>query len=396
MRILFQSLTVLASLTLLTQCSSTGAATAGGADATTRDLTGTVSAGGLIAPSVSRSVVGKTTQLACSDVKLCCVGYAGGAPTVAALTETTGGDCTFTVTLPLNSFRFCALFGGADADSNSCPDTYMGGLGCTVGSNFAGALPIFADADDSTDAIDGGTLTVASGRVTASSDLCAQVDQDDDGTADTADTDEDGDGISDESDPYNDSGYSDYIDDYDADDDGTPDIYEDSWDDYADFDEDGIPNFAEEDIDDDGTANDDDTDDDGDGISDEEDTDDDGDGTADADESTDTDGDGIPDAFDDDADAGDSTGDDDGSSSLPAVSCTAVSDCSVDFETDYPAFSGAQYSESSFSCVENTCLYNCAEHAATFSNLTQEECEAEFTGNGFSCLHGTCQVYPTE
>lgn len=221
-----------------------GAVTRGASGGSTRDISGTISQSSLSNLTLrSKNQAGltvtlKSQSLSCTDVEVCCAGYDGSTSAAAV-----GSDCTFALSLPLDSFCYCALFTGADADGDGCGDEYVASLGCSEGG-YSGAIPIFADDDDSTDAIDLGTSTVQGSRVVAQNDPCSQVDSDDDGTSDESDTDDDGDGTLDTNDFAGDDGCL-QADEFDGDDNNIPDIFESDWADLADADADDIPDFCD-------------------------------------------------------------------------------------------------------------------------------------------------------
>lgn len=262
------------------------------ANATTRGMTGSLSSGTFAALKGSNK---SAVAASCSGVQLSCVNYAG-----TATTADVAADCSFSITLTLNSFYYCGFF--VEASSS-----FLGTLGCEENSAFAAALPIFADTSGGTDAINAGSgLAFSSGQVAAST-ICQQVDQDGDGLSDADDTDDDGDTVGDSSDSFNESGCE-TADTYDSDGDNIPDIFEALWASLVDADSDNIPNFCDFDVD-------------GDGLDNDADSDDDGDGTID---SSDTDilGDGVVDSGDQDHD---------GVDDMHATSCSLTS-CSNDFE----------------------------------------------------------------
>lgn len=218
---------------VMVACGSSGTATD---TTTTRGITGTISA-----PSITTAVNAKALSkatLACTDLEVCCAGYTGALSVVDV-----DASCNFTIGLPLESFCYCAVFTGADADSDGCGDTYVGSLGCAA-RGYSGAIPIFAAADDSTDAISFGTVTLEGQTFAASSDPCAVVDSDNDGTNDTSDTDDDGDGTADDEDAAWSGGCL-SADQNDSDDDDIPDIYESAWDDLSDADGDNVADFCD-------------------------------------------------------------------------------------------------------------------------------------------------------
>ncbi len=275
----------------------------GGSTATstteTRNITGTVSASTLTT-SLSKGL-GKAA-LSCTDVEVCCTGYTSSTPTVAAVDS----NCEFTVALPLESFCFCGIFTGTDADSDGCGDTYVGSLGCAA-RGYGGALPIYAAADGSTSEIDLGTTTQQGQTFVTENDFCASVDTDDDGTADATDTDDDGDSIADDADAAASGGCYD-ADEFDSDDDNIPDIFQSVWSDLTDSDSDDVPDFCDITTD------------------------------CDADEE-DTDGDCIPDAEascddDDDADGFDDCFDCDSSDATVGLDCYEDIFCALDLDGD--------------------------------------------------------------
>ena len=202
-----------------------GTTGSGGSSGATRGITGTVSASSLQSvrlKSSTQALTLKRQALACTDVSVCCGGYDG-----TLLVAEVASDCTFNLDLPLENFCYCALFSGADDDNNDCPDNYIASLGCTE-NGYGGAIPIFADADDTTDDIDLGTGDIQGSNVVATGNPCAQVDQDNDGTADDTDTDDDGDDVADAGDFQNDIGCIN-ADRFDSDGDEVPDIFEGLW-----------------------------------------------------------------------------------------------------------------------------------------------------------------------
>lgn len=210
----------------------------GGTSSSTRSLTGTVSA-----EVVTTSVNAKTAQvekatLTCTDLQVCCAGY-DGKITAAKVDE----NCNFTVPLPLETFCYCGFFSGTDSDSDGCKDTYAGSLGCAA-RGYSGALPIFQAADDATSAISLGTLSLQGQTFVPATDPCAQVDSDNDGTADSTDSDDDGDGVADSTDAAWSGGCL-TADDYDGNSDNIPDIFQSAWDDLADADGDNSPDFCD-------------------------------------------------------------------------------------------------------------------------------------------------------
>lgn len=202
-------------------CGGGSAGGGGGTTPTTRALSGSVSAASLTALRLAGA---KSQALACADVTVCCASYSGG-----LVTKSVDASCNFSLDLPLNNFCYCGLFTGADADGNGCPDQEVGSLGCAE-NGYSGAIPIFPDANDGTDAIDLGTGDLEGQKlvVNATGNPCAQVDQDNDGTADSGDSDDDGDGTADSDDDTNSIGCEN-LDEFDSDSDGTPDIYEESF-----------------------------------------------------------------------------------------------------------------------------------------------------------------------
>lgn len=301
--------------------SGAGGCGGGGGSGASRGITGTLSASSLQSvrlKSATQALTLKRQAVACGDVSVCCGGYDG-----TLLVTEVGSDCTFTLDLPLENFCYCALFTGDDADDNECPDDYIASLGCSE-NGYGGAIPIFADADDTTDAIDLGTGDVQGSNVVATGNPCAQVDQDDDGTADSDDTDDDEDGTADAGDFQNAIGCIN-ADRFDSDGDEVPDIYEGLWSSeiqalkvrgpksqldtfFEDSDDDDVPDFCDADF----ACEPDEDDNDGDCIPDEFDGCDD-----------DEDADGVPFCVDcDDAD------------SASTVECYADDFCDIDSDQD--------------------------------------------------------------
>lgn len=196
-------------------CGGGGGTTPAG---TTRNMTGTIAANSL----AGLHLKGKRQTLACTDLQVCCAGYDGS----LAVTEVEA-DCTFTLALPLNNFCYCDVFTGSDDDGNGCKETFVASLGCSE-DGYSGAIPIFADDDDSVDDISIGTGTVEGRKVVSTEDPCAQVDEDDDGTSNEGDTDDDGDGSLDSEDDFNEFGCEN-ADEFDSDDDDVPDIFQLIW-----------------------------------------------------------------------------------------------------------------------------------------------------------------------
>ncbi|MBI2068301.1 MAG: hypothetical protein HYT77_09855 [Deltaproteobacteria bacterium] len=302
-------------LVSLQGCGSSGTAGA------TRAMTGSVSASSLQSvrlKSPHQALTIKKATLACGDVSVCCSGYDG---TVSV--KKIGSDCSFTIDLPLESFCYCALFSGSDGDSNGCPDNYVASLGCSANS-YEGAIPVFADDDNSTAAINLGSGDVQGSNVVSAIDICTQVDQDDDGIADSADTDDDGDGVTDAGDFQNDTGCVN-ADKFDSDGDNVPDIYESLWSSelqalrlggaksqldtfFEDSDNDDVPDFCDSDF-------------------------------ACTPDSEDTDGDCIPDLYDACGDDGDSDGvpfcvDCDDGDATSTVECYEDEFCAIDSDND--------------------------------------------------------------
>lgn len=232
-------------------CSSGSSSDSDTEDTTTRDLTGNVVQASIPLPSLRANhgtLYQSTTD--CSDVQICCNGYDG-----STAVETVASDCSFTISLPINSYCFCGLFTGEDADGDGCFDDYIGSLGCSEGG-YSGAIPIFADADGSTDDIDSGDGEVQGTRVVSSTDICSQVDQDSDGTADSDDSDDDGDDVADDDDNFNSEGCE-SVAELDSDGNDIPDIFEDLWealfgsdsdDFFFDEDEDDVPDGCDEEV----------------------------------------------------------------------------------------------------------------------------------------------------
>lgn len=190
---------------------------------TTRALKGSLSSSSLstlVKQTRFKSL--KKATLACTDLQVCCSAYSGD-----NVVKDVDSSCAFSLDLPLNNFCYCAIFTGTDGDGDGCKDTWVGSLGCSE-NEYSGAIPVYADDDDTTDAIDVGEGTLDGTRVVTATDICTQVDQDDDGTDDADDTDDDGDGTSDESDDLNEIGCEE-ADTFDSNEDGTPDIFQAIW-----------------------------------------------------------------------------------------------------------------------------------------------------------------------
>lgn len=208
-------------------CSSSSSGGDGGGDgdgdgdgdgAESRELTGSIAAASISALVKNQSGDGASS---CSDLTICCGAYDGS----LAVAEV-AADCSFTLSLPLDNFCYCSIFSGADEDGNECPDTYLASLGCSE-NGYSGAIPVYADDDGTTDAIDLGEGNFEGAKlvVSAAGNPCAQVDQDGDGSDDAGDDDDDGDDIGDGEDDFNLFGCEN-LDELDSDDNGTPDIYE--------------------------------------------------------------------------------------------------------------------------------------------------------------------------
>ena len=169
-----------------------------GGDEGTRSLTGALPVS-LPAPLTLRGK-SQATDLACTDIQVCCVEYGSTEATPTAIDA--GTDCSFTLSLPLNTFYACHLASGTDDDGDGCKDTYVGSMGCFA-DGFSGGIPIFPGTDGGTDDIDLGTSSVEGHKMVTANDPCAQVDQDQDGAADSEDSDDDGDGTDDADDVFN-------------------------------------------------------------------------------------------------------------------------------------------------------------------------------------------------
>lgn len=365
-------------------CGGTGGG--GGGVGATRGITGTLSASSLPALTVQ----GKSQQLACTDLQVCCGAYDG-----SLLVASVGSDCTFTLSLPLNNFCYCAVFSDADADGNGCGDNYLASLGCSE-NGYGGAIPIFPDADGSTDKIDFGTGSTEGKKVVATGNPCAQVDQDDDGTVDSEDSDDDDDGILDGSDNLNSIGCEN-ADELDSDENNVPDIYEGLWGNelaalklmkgqgtsgelaqaFADSDDDNIPDFCDVDF---GCAPD-EFDTDGDCIPDDFDkcadtTDDDGNGNPD----NDNDGDGINICQDCD--------DEDPQSGIDCYDCSSDEECRDVVES----VGGSQAIQDQTACNTSTgsCETNC-RNASPDIAICEDTCIAyEDEGATLDDKSGVC------
>ncbi|MBI2980964.1 MAG: hypothetical protein HYY44_01445 [Deltaproteobacteria bacterium] len=286
-----------------------------GTQGTTRGLTGTFSASSL--PTLTFN--GTKKQIACADLTVCCGAYDGS----ISVTEVKS-DCTFKIDLPLDSFCYCAIFRGEDADSNKCPDTYVASLGCSE-KGYGGYIPVFEGADDSKEAVDLGSSSVQGTNVVSANDYCASVDEDNDGVANASDSDDDGDAVADAGDFQNAEGCVN-ADKFDSDANGTPDIYEGLWsaelsalkmkgsadstldEFFADTDNDDIPDFCDADF-------------------------------ACSPDEEDTDGDCIPDSFDFCSTDADADGvpvcvDCDDADTASGVECYADDFCAIDSDGD--------------------------------------------------------------
>ncbi len=227
-----EGIAVLIIVLFLTSCRGEG-----GDTGDSRDMEGSLAPASLPAPALIK----QQTVDACNDISICCSSYTG-----AMVVTEVNADCSFSIALPLNSFCFCGAFSGDDSDGEGCPDNYLASLGCSE-NGFSGAIPIYADADDTTDAISLGESDFQGTSLVPTTDPCSQVDQDDDGVTDADDADDDGDAVNDTEDSLTSSG-CDNADEVDSDDNGIPDIYEpELWAEFDDSDGDGIPAFCDDD-----------------------------------------------------------------------------------------------------------------------------------------------------
>ncbi|MBI2082503.1 MAG: hypothetical protein HYT76_02945 [Deltaproteobacteria bacterium] len=300
---------------MLVIAASFGGTSGCGTSGTTRGLTGTLNSSSLSGLKIK----GATVAVACEEIKVCCGGYDG-----KVTVEKVNKDCTFKIDLPLETFCYCAIFTGDDADSNDCPDTYLASLGCSE-NGYGGAIPVFAGADDKTDDIDLGSSSLEGRKVVSTNNYCASIDEDNDGIANSTDDNDDGDEVLDSTDFQNAKGCVN-ADKLDSDGDDTPDIYEGLWgstlsalkvkgqtdgeldDFFVDADNDDIPDFCDADFA----------------------------CTPDADDS---DGDCIPDSFDWCSDDGDADGvpfcvDCDDGDATSTVECFADDFCALDGDGD--------------------------------------------------------------
>ncbi len=224
--------TLLGSIVATVSCGSAGS----GGSAATRTMTGTISSssfGGL-----TRGLRMQTVT-SCADTQVCCFGYAGD-----SVVAEVGSDCSYSLDLPIDNFCFCGLFSGTDSDGDGCGDDYLASMGCSE-NGYAGVIPVFADSDGTTDAIDTGEVSVEGLKVVSANNICAQVDQDGDGINDAEDTDDDGDSTLDSDDGTDDSGCENAL-EYDGSDDGIPDLFQPSvWAGLDDEDADDVPDFCD-------------------------------------------------------------------------------------------------------------------------------------------------------
>lgn len=263
---------------------------------TTRGLTGTVASSSL--STLLKSSV-KTAASSCSSISLCCWGYTASTPAVVSLSGT--AECSFSIDLPLENYCFCGFFSGTDAVDNTSGDTGADGCPDDYAEVTLAPIPVFDDADGTTEAFDLGVCTNLS---CTNQDILTNVDEDNDGLSNADDTDDDGDSLDDTDDLCNPSGCGNPL-QRDGDGDSIPDFFEGIYGGLVDSDSDGVPNEFDIDIDGDGIINETDTDDDGDDIDDADDDDADNDGISSAYE-IDSDGDGVPNFLDWDID-GDKT-----------------------------------------------------------------------------------------
>ncbi len=208
-----------------------------------RDMTGNFS--NLTSSTLVTRTTKKTRSLnltTCTQAQVCCVDYNG-----TATTATLDASCGFDITLDVGTFYYCGVFSGSDADDSGCGDNYIASLGCSD-NGYAGEIPLFAGVSRSDEAIDLGTVDIQGVKGVSANNLCAVIDQDDDGTADASDTDDDGDATVDLDDLLAGSTVREGADELDSDSDGVPDIFENLWGLLDDSDSDGVPDFFDSDF----------------------------------------------------------------------------------------------------------------------------------------------------